>query len=566
MPDVAEIICGMDRGEDRWRVSPNEAASPKSRSGGMRHNLKLRDSCQSCAMSKIKCPKEKPSCSKCKSRGIECKYSFVKRPGRKRITPGTAATNSNSKKDTSVNGSEDSHMNSCASPNVSASLTDEVPHSTNSCKTTSDSLFLNMTPPGSIVSTSLTSENNDKYTQISRPGTRQAVESSLKLTVPSAEILRPPSISTKGNIKDPPQRRGTSPAMTTPISIMSENVPDSYFEHELFDMDGMSDFVDGLGSFAPNDIDDMNFVMTSINDTILDSPMSFNHTTNDLGSLFIPMETPKVDSASSADLFTANSEITSPSAISRLSSIATTDLQAPTAMPSTIMLNHSTPTSTCACVLRALDLLKMLSSCCNKTVVTDKADIDLAQATITKNKQILDVISDILVCSSCKNDNLLLIIISILILKVLERYNTTVDKRLCNTGPMHVKEGNGTARSGKHMIAYSKGQVKVPSHANTLLDEATHWRTIAQLVLGELHGVQRLVNQLSPQLKNSLKGDQGSLGVGAGLSAGNCGIVEDNYSLVSTPFSAETLSQLGDDMRKGLKTLSTNIIGRLRHC
>jgi hypothetical protein len=47
---------------------------------------KIRDSCQSCASSKIKCPKEKPTCSRCARRGIPCEYLATKRPGRKRDT------------------------------------------------------------------------------------------------------------------------------------------------------------------------------------------------------------------------------------------------------------------------------------------------------------------------------------------------------------------------------------------------------------------------------------------------------------------------------------------------
>ncbi|KAH8701044.1 aflatoxin regulatory protein-domain-containing protein [Talaromyces proteolyticus] len=45
---------------------------------------KLRDSCHACAMSKVRCPKEKPTCSRCEKRKIPCEYFITKRPGRKR--------------------------------------------------------------------------------------------------------------------------------------------------------------------------------------------------------------------------------------------------------------------------------------------------------------------------------------------------------------------------------------------------------------------------------------------------------------------------------------------------
>nr|POE56468.1 aflatoxin biosynthesis regulatory protein [Quercus suber] len=42
----------------------------------------LRSSCDICAASKIGCTKEKPACARCAKRGLACKYSPTKRPGR----------------------------------------------------------------------------------------------------------------------------------------------------------------------------------------------------------------------------------------------------------------------------------------------------------------------------------------------------------------------------------------------------------------------------------------------------------------------------------------------------
>ena len=44
---------------------------------------KLRDSCHACATSKMKCHKEKPTCSRCAKRGLTCEYVATKRGGRK---------------------------------------------------------------------------------------------------------------------------------------------------------------------------------------------------------------------------------------------------------------------------------------------------------------------------------------------------------------------------------------------------------------------------------------------------------------------------------------------------
>ena len=47
---------------------------------------KLRDSCHSCAISKVKCHKEKPTCARCAKRGVTCEYFETKRAGRKHDT------------------------------------------------------------------------------------------------------------------------------------------------------------------------------------------------------------------------------------------------------------------------------------------------------------------------------------------------------------------------------------------------------------------------------------------------------------------------------------------------
>lgn len=44
---------------------------------------RLRDSCNACASSKVRCSKEKPICSRCAKRHTACEYHITKRPGRK---------------------------------------------------------------------------------------------------------------------------------------------------------------------------------------------------------------------------------------------------------------------------------------------------------------------------------------------------------------------------------------------------------------------------------------------------------------------------------------------------
>lgn len=60
-------------------ISNNQSSTSSS---ARRRASVLRNSCDTCAASKIRCTKEKPECSKCLSRGFVCSYSVPRRPGR----------------------------------------------------------------------------------------------------------------------------------------------------------------------------------------------------------------------------------------------------------------------------------------------------------------------------------------------------------------------------------------------------------------------------------------------------------------------------------------------------
>lgn len=62
---------------------PPSSSSPAGRRITAPAAPKLRDSCHACASSKLKCHKEKPTCSRCVKRGISCEYIATKRAGRK---------------------------------------------------------------------------------------------------------------------------------------------------------------------------------------------------------------------------------------------------------------------------------------------------------------------------------------------------------------------------------------------------------------------------------------------------------------------------------------------------
>lgn len=45
--------------------------------------IRLRESCQACALSKVRCTKEKPTCNRCAEKGTACRYLVTQKTGRK---------------------------------------------------------------------------------------------------------------------------------------------------------------------------------------------------------------------------------------------------------------------------------------------------------------------------------------------------------------------------------------------------------------------------------------------------------------------------------------------------
>lgn len=68
----------------------------RTSSGGAarsRETVKLRDSCEICASAKVRCSKEKPSCSRCINRGLKCEYGLSRRNGRSATNNSSSSSN-----------------------------------------------------------------------------------------------------------------------------------------------------------------------------------------------------------------------------------------------------------------------------------------------------------------------------------------------------------------------------------------------------------------------------------------------------------------------------------------
>ncbi|KAK7729664.1 hypothetical protein SLS63_006045 [Diaporthe eres] len=210
----------------------------------------------------------------------------------------------------------------------------------------------------------------------------------------------------------------------------------------------------------------------------------------------------------------------------------------------------------------SLDLLKTLSAQpASQTGLSGPEPQDTPDALIygsshsilTKNKQSIEAVSEWLTCTNCAGDNFLLAVLSMTVLKILERYAAAARPS--------DSEAEKASRLANGILASSKDQMMVLGH--TYNTPRSRGRKAAQLVLSELHRVQRLVNQLSPKLKRPKDAERRNLDPDLelwGRRDVSCG-----YDPGPTaPFSAFTLGQMESDVRKSLAALSSEIINGLR--
>ncbi|KAJ5761817.1 Aflatoxin biosynthesis regulatory protein [Penicillium nucicola] len=473
---------------------PSPVMTPSRPSAG---GTKLRDSCHACATSKIKCPKEKPSCSKCNARGIKCQYFFAKRPGRRREN------------------SSGGHPNSCTESNNTSFHT-----SSSNCK----------------------------------PNTDQELQTDRSRDEDTIEIVGSSSGATTAQPNGSPETISlldTPPDFMMSISPMPDN-PLETCSSTLFSGIGDSDLFADLPDFD-HDFDHMDFIIADplgFERPLVDCNSATRHP-SDIGSLLIPDEiincshgTSELNELNSAS-FTGSSGVPS---------LTSSSVQTPTITGLSAVRATTTNYSPCGCVAQALDLLKMLSSaqCSFVSKLTD-TDLPLSwskrnnsgvtESVLSENKSHIETVNSMLSCSSCTENAFLLAIISMIGLKVLERYASAA--RTQSFG----------SRAGS-MDHYMKALGRTCNK-----DDAANGRVPARLVLSELHRVQRLVNQLSPKLEDPKGGNDRSL---VQECTGHRRGAEDNDMMVATFFSSSTLALMGSDLRKSLSSLSADIINRLR--
>lgn len=470
---------------------------------------KLRDSCHSCAVSKIKCPKEKPTCSRCESRGLTCQYFYTKRPGRKR------ESESNSRrKSTSASSIE---------PNLAsnAQTTDSVrPKHGDSIRAVPSS--------GKVSTSSFPSRS------ATSPGGSSGVAS---------HIAMPQSLSI-----------ATSPSTGNMFQQDSSETLSVFGENTIFT---------GFENFGTEIEDtDMDLAMSA-----MDSPFGLElsgfdtsgipQTRIDTASLLIPIEGANLclfDSDPSPDAV-LNSAPSKPSSLA-------SNLQAPF---SGTLSSRTNEAPSCDCLLESIDLLKSLSKtpaspgvrlspgCADVTAKSDALGKDSARTVLVENKQSIEAINRMLSCPLCAEDGFFLMVSSMTVLKIVRRY-TTAARAQPNRSRAMSDAGSGSAIVPNDLLRPSQSHAYKVHSSNQ-----GGGRTEAQLVLGELHRVQRLVNQLSPKLKGAYENVTQNLG--SDLNFGSHTVSGD---MMAAALSAGTLKQVENDLRRSLRALSEEIITVLR--
>lgn len=187
---------------------------------------------------------------------------------------------------------------------------------------------------------------------------------------------------------------------------------------------------------------------------------------------------------------------------------------------------------TLCCLTRALGLLKQLFPNASSTCAHSQKNyheigscqLRTIKSVVMENEQTIESLTDMLQCP-CSHDGYLLAIMYLIVFKIL--------------------------------AWYAAAAREAPSKSSNTSYEDNE-RMTCQLILSELHRVQRLMNQLSQRLKR-----RGSRAVGTPNSS-NDGQIPLSDKENPTTFSDMMLDQMENNLRGRLQSLSLEIVDMLR--
>ncbi|KAK3302939.1 aflatoxin regulatory protein-domain-containing protein [Chaetomium strumarium] len=472
---------------------------------------KLRDSCTDCASSKVRCSKEKPTCARCARRGVTCTYMVSRRTGRTSnaaITPASTGSTNAGPTATGTH-STSSRQKEAGKRNGRPSLRVRTPHLS----------FSSMRGGASAGTGGRNASGQYSPDPISAgPGTLTEADLWSSALTPSALVM-------------------DSPRLSPPLTTIGTDIGD------FFDMD-------------------------------LHSPMM-------LDGLEQPSTAETHTDTGTSDLF---GDVVSVSDLDGFSSYANG------ASAFDWAKSHSPPNN---CFSVVMDILTRLfpnapSGCTmprnrGGTPRVAASGSRTMESVISENKQIIDSLTSLLDCD-CTHDEYLISIMAMAALKVMGWYAAAASDDGTPSSPTSSStSGSASASPATHdqrppsssSLGGGRGPLgeqvlRLPTTVGNYCVAGQHQgRMAAQLVLSELHRVQRLVNALSKRLESvRLRTGQAAR---SGTSSGSSSMGEsgDFQGLGlgggrAPPFSVPTFAQLEGDLRKRLKVLSTEIIDALR--
>ena len=478
--------------EDRsmsMNVTPTCGEGDDNNNNNNNNSIKLRNSCRSCANSKVRCNKGKPTCSRCAARGIDCQYLQSKRPGR---VPGSSLRR--------------------LQPNQPA----DQPRTSNNSASQAATKANNESAPASFPP-SPTFGLEDCTTDGSHHRTDSAFSTSSAGTLDANFFTTPPGGDVDLNV---------SYAANAPVAPMGPISAPFIMEDIVYSslMDCNTNMVD-LNSWWFLEDKGSGLADPSIADYTKDSssPPTSNYTSN-------PASTELSSLASSSLLSTVHlGDLLETTASSRVSGQERKQ-SPPPLLPELAESGRpgSNTTPPCNCMKQALDLLKNLSS-------AESSDLSpslesYTQRVLTENKQDIEANLAMLACRACSKDRFLLMILLMIAAKILTRYVSAA----ASWGPRTPSNVSLEMSSAMHQ---ERQATLASDHADRLMEMSRAWGGFCmmlpaprgggdaqsscleavQRVLRELHRVQRLISQLSIRRK-SLDEHEASMSSAAGLA------------------------------------------------
>ncbi|KAK4175375.1 aflatoxin regulatory protein-domain-containing protein [Triangularia setosa] len=478
---------------DKTAPSPSSAGPPS-----VQNARKLRDSCTECASSKVKCGKEKPTCSRCVRRGVKCTYMASRRTGRTSSNASKSAMENNQNGATiNVNSGTGSARNE-ATETSRPTLRVGTPFNPQSMTTTTTS-----------TTATNTSAAGDQQSRQSTPGPG-----------PESDAIDPELWS---SIMSPSALITCDPAsLSPPLTSIGTDVG------SLFDLDFHSPMVidypaaEQAGDSGGQPISDL---VSRINGSVTDrDAFASHHLTSEFD--WSVVKKPQCCFSIAIDI------------LSRLFPPAPAGCKHPPA----------------------------------NQIDTPKART--IESVISENKQTIESLTRLLDCE-CSRDQYLISLMTLIALKVMGWYAAAADDAV--SAQPAAFEWPGSESPSRSRSSVSSGSVASGSLGEQVLRLPTivgnycvagqhQGRMAAQLVLSELHRVQKIVNGLSARLESIRLRAARDGGSGASSGSSSVGDVGEQPlgGARAGPFSVPTFTQLEEDLRRRFRMLSSETINVLR--